>query len=58
MTMFDRDKLLHELLLRTRQKTRSRNTFENNIPTDVKLSKMKVSKTIQSGGFLCTLFSK
>ena len=50
--------LPHELLLTTRQKTKLRNTFENNMSTDVKLSKAEISKIIQSGGFLGALLSK
>ena len=44
----------HELLLTTRQK-RLRNTFNNNMTTDIKLSKAQISKIIQSGGFLGSL---
>ena len=50
--------LPHELLLTTRQKTKLRNTFENNMSTDIKLSKAEISKIIQSGGFLGALLSK
>ena len=32
--------------------------FENNISTDIKLSKTQISKIIQTGGFLGTLLSK
>ena len=39
LKMFDGNKLLHELLLMTRQKTKLRNAFNNNISTDIKLSK-------------------
>ena len=42
----------------TRQKTKLRNTFNNNISTDLKLSKAQISKIIQSGGFLGSLLSK
>ena len=42
----------------TRQKTKLRNTFENNMSTDIKLSKAQISKIIQSGGFLGLLLSK
>ena len=35
-----------------------RNAFNNNMWTDIKLSKAKISKIIQSGGFLGSLFSK
>ena len=43
--------LPHKLLLTTRQKTKLRNVFNNNISTDLKLSKAQISKVIQSGGF-------
>ena len=48
--------LPHELLLTTRQKTRLRNAFNNNMSTDLKLS--KISKITQSGGFLWSLLSE
>ena len=50
--------LPHDLLLTTRQKTKLRNAFSNNMSTDIKLSKAQVSKIIQSGGFLGSLLSK
>ena len=50
--MFIRNNLPHELLLTTRQKTKVRNAFNNNTPTDLKLSKAQISKIIQSGGYL------
>ena len=53
--MFNGNNLPHELLLTTRQKTKLRNAFENNISTDIKLSKAQISKIIQSGGFLSRL---
>ena len=37
---------------------RLRNTFNNNILTDLKLSKAQISKIIQSGRFLGSLLSK
>ena len=49
---FDGDNLRHEILLTTRQKTKLRNAFNNNMSTDLKLSKAQISKIIQSGGFL------
>ena len=52
LKMFNRNDLLHELLLTTRQKIKLRNAFNNNISTDLKLSKAQISKIIQSGGFL------
>ena len=56
--MFAGNDLPHELLLTTRHKTKLRNVFNNNMSTDLKLSKAQISKIIQSGGFLGTLFSK
>ena len=50
--------LPHDLLLTTRQKTKLRNAFNNNMSTDLKLSKAQISKIIQSGGFLGSLLSK
>ena len=53
--MFNRNNLPRELLLTTRQKIKSRNAFNNNMSTDIKLSKTQISKIIQSGGFLGSL---
>ena len=39
LKMFNGKDLPHELLLTTRQKTKLRNPFNNNISTDLKLSK-------------------
>ena len=36
--------LPHELLLTTRQKTKLRNAFNNNMSTDLKLSRAQISK--------------
>ena len=58
LKMFAENDLPHELLLTTRQKTKLRNAFNNNMPTDLKLSKAQISKIIQSGGFLGSLLSK
>ena len=58
LKMFNGNNLPHELLLTTRQKTKLRNAFNNNMSTDLKLSKAQISKIIQSGGFLGSLLSK
>ena len=58
LKMFDGNGLLHELLLTTRQKRKQRNAFNNNMSTDLKLSKAQISKIIQSGGFLESLLNK
>ena len=58
LKMFNGNNLPHELLLTTRQKTKLRNALNNNMSTDLKLSKAQISKLIQSGGFLGSLLSK
>ena len=58
LKMFDGDNLPHELLLTTRQNTKLRNAFNNNMSTDMKLSRTQISKIIQSAGFLGSLLSK
>ena len=50
--------LPHKLLLTTRQKTKLRNTFQNNMSTNITLSETQISKIIQSGRFLASLLSK
>ena len=45
LKMLDGNDLPHELLL-TRQKTKLRNAFNNNMSTDLKLSKAQISKII------------
>ena len=55
---FNKDELPHELLLTTRQNTKLRNAINNNLSTDIKLSKTQIKKIIQSGGFLGKLLSK
>ena len=52
LKMFNENDLPQDLLLTTRQKTKIRNSFHNNMSTDLKLSKAQISKIIQSGGFL------
>ena len=52
LRMFDGNDLPHELLLKAKQKTKLRNAFNNNMSTDLKLSKTQISKIIQSGEFL------
>ena len=56
--MFNGNDLPHELLLTTRQKTKLRNAFNNNMSTDLKLSKAQTFNIILSGGFLGSLLSK
>ena len=57
---FNKDKHPHELLLTTsiRQNTKSKNAINNNLTTDIKLSKAQIKKLIQSEGFLGKLLSK
>ena len=58
LKIFHGNNLSHELLLTTRQKTKVRNAFNNNMSTDLKLPKAQISKIIQYGGFLRSLLSK
>ena len=58
LKMFNGNDLPHKLLLTTRQKTKIRNAFNNNMSTDLKLSKAQISKIILSGGFLGLLLCK
>ena len=52
LKMLNGNDLSHELLLTTRQKRKLINAFNNNMSTDLKLSKAQISKTTQPGGFL------
>ena len=45
-------------LMTIRQKTKLRNAFNNNMSTDLTLSKAQISKIIQYGRFLASLLSK
>ena len=53
--MFNGNNLPHELLLTTRQKAKVRNAFNNDMSTDLKLSKAQINKITQSGRFLSKL---
>ena len=44
--MFDGNNLPHELLLTTTQKTKLRDAFNNNMSTDLKLSKAQITKAL------------
>ena len=56
--VFNGNNLPHKLLLTTKQKTKLKNAFENNMSTVIKLSKAQISKITQSGVFLGSLLSK
>ena len=56
--MFDGKNLPNELLLTRRRTTKLRNAVENNMSTDIKLSKTQIAKIIQSGRFLGSIVSK
>ena len=45
-----------ELLLTTRQRIKLKNAFNNNMSTDLELSKAQISKRIQSEGFLASFW--
>ena len=51
LKMFNGNNLPHELLLATRQKTKVRNAINNNMSTDLKLSKAQISKWFNLEGF-------
>ena len=44
LKMFNGKDLSHELLLTTRQKTKLRNAFNNNMSTDLKFSRAQILK--------------
>ena len=54
--MFSSQDLPHKLFLTQRQITKLRNNIDNNLQTDIKLSKAQISKIIQSGGLSGKLF--
>ena len=56
--MFNGNNLPHELLLTPRWKSRLRNAFENNMSTDIKLSRAQIPKIIHSGRILGSWLSK
>ena len=56
--MFDGNDVPHELLLTTRQKTKLKNAFNDNMSTDLTLSKAQISRIVQSGKFLGPLLCK
>ena len=58
LKMFNGNNLPPELPLTIRQKTKLKNAFNNNISTDLKISRAQISKIIQSEGFLASLLSK
>ena len=51
---FNKEDLPPQLLLTTRQAIKIRNAINNNMSTDIKLSKAQIKKIIQSGRFLGT----
>ena len=46
LKMLDGNDLPHELLLTKEKKTKLRNVFNDNMPTELKLSKFQISKII------------
>ena len=50
--------MLHELSLTTRETTKRRNAFANNILADIRLRKARISKIIQSGGSIGSWLEK
>ena len=58
LKIFNGNNLPPELPLTITQKTKLKNAFNNNISTDLKISRAQISKIIQSEGFLASLLSK
>ena len=54
---FQDEELPHTLFLTTRQETKIRNAFANNMSTHVKLIQAQISTIIQSGRFLGKMLS-
>ena len=50
--------IYNKLLLKKNKKTKLRNALNNNMSTDLRLSKDQISKIIQSGRVLGSLLSK
>ena len=57
LRMLDGNDLPHKFLLTARQKKR-RSAFNNNMSTNLKLSRAPIFKIVRSGGFLRSLLSK
>ena len=55
---FEDKELPQKIFLPTRQTTKIRNTFANNMLKDIRPSKAHISKIIQSRGFLCKRLGK
>ena len=58
LKMFNGDDLPHELLITTRQRTKLRNAFNNNMSTDLKLSKAVVYYILEQSKETIPQFSK
>ena len=56
LKMFDGNNLPYDLT--TRQKAQPRNAFNNNMSTDLKLSRAQIYKIVQCRGFLASLLRK
>ena len=56
--MFNGNNLPHELLRTAKQTTKLINAIENNMSSDIKLSKIQISEIIQSRGLLGPLLSE
>ena len=51
-TCAEKTTFLHKLLLTNKQVANLRQVFANNLTSNTKLSKTRISKIMQSGGFL------
>ena len=50
--IFNRNRLLHEMCLTEKQINKLREKVENNMSTDIKLSKVQINKILKEGGKL------
>ena len=55
---FNKEQLLHELYLTQTQINKLRGKVENNMSTDIKLSKAQINKIIKSGGALGSILAR
>ena len=55
---FNKQELPHELFLTQKQTTKLKNNIENNVSTDIKLSKAQIKKIIMSGGDLGSILGR
>ena len=55
---FNKNQLIHELYLTQRQTTKLIDKIKNNMPTDIKISKVQINKILKEGGNLGKLLMR